>query len=257
MSPPDNNKEVALFVTCLVDLFRPSVAMATIRLLQQADCEVIVPKAQTCCGQPAFNSGDQDSAQQLAQQLIVTFEKYSYVVVPSGSCGGMIKHHYPKLWAADSEWSRRATALAAKTFELSEFLARFMKTDAIDARYDGSICYHDSCAGLRELGVKEQPRHLLQQVQGVQLKPLNEDERCCGFGGLFCVKNPEISNTMVQRKIDNIVASGADTVLAGDMGCLLNIAGKLTRGQHKIKVWHLAEVLAGMTSGLAIGETSN
>jgi L-lactate dehydrogenase complex protein LldE len=259
MSPPDNNKEVALFVTCLVDLFRPTVAMATIRLLQQIGCEVVIPKTQTCCGQPAFNSGDQDSAQQLAQQLIAVFEKYPYVVVPSGSCAGMIKHHYPRLWAEDSAWHARATALAAKTFELSDFLLRFGGADAIDARYENSICYHDSCAGLRELGIKEQPRKLLQQVQGLQIKPLNEDERCCGFGGLFCVKNPEISSTMVQRKIDQIVASGAEAVLAGDMGCLLNIAGKLTRDNHKIKVWHLAEVLAGMASGpaLAIGEESH
>lgn len=245
-------KEVALFVTCLVDLFRPSVAMASIRLLGNAACEVVVPKRQTCCGQPAYNSGDQESARALAQQLIAVFEKYSYIVAPSGSCAGMIKHHYPRLWPQDSEWSRRAQALAEKTFELSDFLARFA-ADTVDARYEGSACYHDSCAGLRELGIKEQPRALLRRVQGLEMKPLREDERCCGFGGLFCVKNPEVSDAMVRRKIDHIAASGAGAVLAGDMGCLLNIAGKLTRENHNIKVWHFAEVLAGMTAGPALG----
>jgi L-lactate dehydrogenase complex protein LldE len=250
------NKEVALFVTCLVDLFRPNIAMAAIRLLQQAQCDVVVPQAQTCCGQPAFNSGDQSSAQQLARQLIEVFEKYSCVVVPSGSCAGMIKHHYPKLWDEGSEWNRRAEALAAKSFELSEFLVKLAGMNKIDARYQGSACYHDSCAGLRELGVKQQPRGLMRQVQGLDIKPLHEEDRCCGFGGMFCVKNPEISDAMARRKIDNIIASGADTVLAGDLGCLLNIAGKLTRVQSSIKVWHYAEVLAGMTEGAAIGEAT-
>lgn len=248
-------KEVALFATCLVDLFRPNVAMAAMRLLEQAGCEVVVPKLQTCCGQPAYNSGDQESTRALAQQLIAVFEKYPYIVAPSGSCAGMIKHHYPRLWPQDSEWNRRALALAEKTFELSEFLARFAAADAVAVRYEGSACYHDSCAGLRELGIKQQPRALLRRVQGLDLKPLHEDERCCGFGGLFCVKNPEVSNAMAQRKIDNIAASGADTVLAGDMGCLLNIAGKLTRESRNIKVWHFAEVLAGMAEGPAIGDS--
>jgi L-lactate dehydrogenase complex protein LldE len=247
-------KEVALFVTCLVDLFRPNVAMAAIRLLENAACEVVVPKLQTCCGQPAYNSGDAESARALARQMIAVFEKYSRIVAPSGSCAGMMKHHYPKLWAPGSEWNRRAQALAEKTFELSDYLAKFAPEDAIDARYEGSACYHDSCAGLRELGIKEQPRALLRRVRGLEMKPLPEDERCCGFGGLFCVKNPEVSDAMTRRKTDNIATSGADTVLAGDMGCLLNIAGKLSRERRAVKVWHFAEVLAGMTAGPAIGD---
>jgi L-lactate dehydrogenase complex protein LldE len=248
--------ELALFITCLVDLFRPSVAMAAIRLLEGANCDVVIPKKQTCCGQPAYNAGNNEAAGQLARQLIAVFEVYRYVVVPSGSCAGMIKQHYPQLFA-NTEWSGRARELANKTYELTDFLANVLVTDTIDASYHGNVCYHDSCAGLRELGVKEQPRALLKKVRNLELKPLHEEEQCCGFGGLFCVKYSEVSNAIVERKVENIIASGADTVLAGDMGCLLNISGKLTRENHAVRVWHVAEVLAGMTSGQAIGETKS
>jgi L-lactate dehydrogenase complex protein LldE len=237
---------VGLFATCLVDLFRPTVGFAAAQLIEAAGCTVHVPE-QTCCGQPAYNSGDRRHAQQIARQVIVTFEGYDYVVVPSGSCGGMIAVHYPDLFANDPEWSQRARALAAKTFELTTFLADVMKIGPVTAQYDGTATYHDACAGLRELGVREQPRDLLAGVSGLKLEEMAETEACCGFGGTFCVKYGEISTDIVTRKTANISNTGADLLLAGDLGCLLNIAGRLTREGSPVQVRHVAEVLAGMT----------
>lgn len=248
------SREVALFVTCLVDAMRPNVGFAAIKLLQDAGCDVVVPKQQTCCGQPAYNSGDELDSRALAKQLIKTFEIYDNVVVPSGSCAGMIKDHYPKLFSDDPEWHARAVKLAANTFELTSFLVDVLAVETVSAEYDGVVCYHDSCAGLRELNVKAQPRTLLKSVKGVQIQEMKDAEVCCGFGGLFCVKYSDISNNMVSRKLDNIKSSGADTMLAGDLGCLLNIAGKLSRDKSPVKAWHVAEVLAGMTDIPAIGE---
>ncbi|HWA47616.1 MAG TPA: (Fe-S)-binding protein [Dongiaceae bacterium] len=245
---------VALFVTCLVDLYRPVVGFAAIKLLEQAGCQVEVPEAQTCCGQPGYNSGDHASAVKLAQQVIETFEGYDYVVAPSGSCGGMIKTHYTEMLADDPAWRKRAEALAAKTFELTQFLRDVMKWDNVTATFSGSTTYHDSCSSLRELKVKGQPRALLGKVDGLAFKELPDGEPCCGFGGTFCVKFPDISNKMVEAKVDNIQATGAGMVLAADMGCLLNIAGKLKRQGSPVQVRHVAEVLAGMTSDPAIGE---
>jgi len=246
---------VGLFATCLVDLFRPTVGFAAAQLIEAAGCTVHVPE-QTCCGQPAYNSGDRWHAQQIARQVIVTFEGYDYVVVPSGSCGGMIAVHYPDLFADDPEWSQRARALAAKTFELTTFLADVMKTGSVAAQYDGTATYHDACAGLRELGVREQPRDLLAGVSGLKLEEMAETEACCGFGGTFCVKYGEISTDIVTRKTANISKTGADLLLAGDLGCLLNIAGRLTREGSPVQVRHVAEVLAGMTDQVpSIGRT--
>jgi L-lactate dehydrogenase complex protein LldE len=238
---------VALFVTCLVDLFRPSVGFAAVKLLEDAGCVVDVPAAQSCCGQPGYNSGDRGDAQAIARQVIATFSPYDYVVVPSGSCGGMIKTHYPTLFPDDPAMTAQATALAARTFELISFLADVLKRDQVDARYAGTVTYHDACSGLRELGVKDQPRRLLHSVDGLTLKEMATPEVCCGFGGTFCVKYPEISDKMVSDKIADIAASGADTLLAGDMGCLLNMAGKLSRLGKPVSVRHVAEVLADMT----------
>jgi len=251
--PPTN---VGLFATCLVDLFRPTVGFASARLIEGTGCRVHVPE-QTCCGQPAYNSGDRRHAQQIARQVIETFEGYDYVVVPSGSCGGMIAVHYPDLFADDPEWNRRARALAAKTFELTAFLADVMKIDAKDlaAEYDGTATYHDACAGLRELGVKDQPRELLAGVDDLALEEMADTDACCGFGGTFCVKYGEISTDIVSRKTANVVKTGADLLLAGDLGCLLNIAGRLKREGSSVQVRHVAEVLAGMTDQTpAIGE---
>jgi len=238
---------VALLVTCLADLFRPSVGFAAAKLLEEAGCRVHVPP-QTCCGQPAFNSGARGHARDIARQAIEAFEPYDYVVVPSGSCGGMVSKHYPELFADEPHWAKRARALALKTFELMQFLVDVRKVDRIAAVYPGKATYHDSCSGLRELGVKRQPRRLLAGVEGLELVELPGAETCCGFGGTFCVKYADISVDIVDRKVDDILATGADTLLAGDLGCLMNMAGRLSRRGAPVKVRHVAEVLAGTTA---------
>ena len=245
---------VALFVTCLVDLFRPNVGFAAVKLMLDAGCTVEVPEAQTCCGQPAYNSGDRKDTIAIAKQVIATFEGYDHVVAPSGSCAGMIKKHYPEALADDPAWLARAEALSAKTHELVSFLTDVLKIEKVEAAYDGTVTYHDSCSGLRELGIHGQPRKLLDGVDGLHLRELNDANVCCGFGGTFCVKYPDISNRMVSNKMDEIVATGAETLLAGDMGCLMNMAGKLQREGANVRVRHVAEVLAGMADGPAIGE---
>ena len=245
---------VGLFVTCLVDLFRPSVGFATVKLLEEAGCDVDVPENQTCCGQPAFNSGDRKDAADIARAVIKTFSPYDYVVAPSGSCAGMIKAHYPELFAAGTADRQAADALADKTYELVSFLVRVMKHEKVAAHFEGTVTYHDSCSGLRELGVKAEPRKLLRTVEGLDLIELEDAEVCCGFGGTFCVKYPDISNIMVAKKTKKITATGADLLLAGDMGCLMNMAGKLKREGSLLKVRHVAEVLAGDTQTPPIAE---
>jgi L-lactate dehydrogenase complex protein LldE len=247
---PPVKPRVALFVTCLVDLHRPSVGFAAIRLLEEAGCLVEVPRAQTCCGQPAYNSGDRATARDLASGILDAFGGYDYVVVPSGSCGGMLKHHLPHLFDDDPNRRTRADALAARTFELISFLTDVMQVTHLTGRYAGGpVTYHDACSGLRELQVKQQPRRLLEAA-GATVVEMADPEICCGFGGTFCVKYPEISVRMVSDKVRDIVATGADTVLSGDMGCLLNIAGRLSREGHPTQARHVAEVLAGMTGAV-------
>ena len=248
-------RHVALFVTCLVDLFRPSVGFAAVKLLEDAGCRVSVPRAQTCCGQPAYNSGDRTTARNIARQVIDAFLPFDHVVVPSGSCGGMISHHYAGLFEDDPETLARAMRLEAKTWELTAFLVDVLGVTAVRARHEGRVTYHDSCSGLRELAVKSQPRALLATVAGLSLAELSGAETCCGFGGTFCVKYPAISDAMVGEKTADIMATGAGTLLAGDLGCLLNMAGKLKRQGSAVEVRHVAEVLAGMAGSLpAIGE---
>lgn len=244
---PPSRPRVALFVTCLVDFHRPTVGFAAIRLLEQAGCQVEVPQAQTCCGQPAYNSGDRATARDIGRGILDAFSGYDYVVVPSGSCGGMLKHHLPTLFDNDPNLRPRAERLADKTFELVGFLADVLGIERVEARYQGVVTYHDSCSGLRELGLKEQPRRLLSGVLGLTLKEMADPEVCCGFGGTFCVKYPEISTRMVSDKTKDIAATGADTLLGGDLGCLLNMAGRLSREGSPVRVRHIAEVLAGMT----------
>jgi len=250
----DRPVRVGLFVTCLVDLFRPTVGFAAVKLLEEAGCTVEVPRAQTCCGQPPYNSGDRADTREIAARVIAAFEPYDYVVAPSGSCAGMIREHYPTLFADDPALERRARALAARTYELVSFLTDVRGISRVTARFDGTITYHDSCSGLRELGVKQQPRKLLATVAGLRLAELPGSEICCGFGGTFCVKYPEISDKIVGEKTADIAATGADTLLAGDLGCLLNMAGKLKREGRPIAVRHVAEVLAGMTDAAPIGD---
>jgi L-lactate dehydrogenase complex protein LldE len=245
---------VGLFVTCLADLMRPSVAFAAVKLLQDAGCSVEVPASQTCCGQPALNSGDSGDARAIARQVIETFEGFDAVVGPSGSCMGTLRQDYPALFADDPAWHSRAEDLARRSHELLGFLVDVMKVEQVDARYDGRVTYHDSCAGLREMGVREQPRKLLASVKGLELVEMQGTEECCGFGGTFCVKYPEISTRMVDDKIAHVEASGAATVLGGDLGCLLNIAGRASRRGLPLRVLHTAELLAGMGGKPSIGE---
>ena len=244
---------VGLFVTCLVDIMRPTVGFAAVKLLEDAGCTVVVP-AQTCCGQPAYNSGDRATAARLARQAITAFEDCDHVVVPSGSCGGMLIRHYPELFAGEPEMAAKAERFASKTHELVSFLTDVLGVERVTVRFDGTVAYHDSCSSLRELGVKAQPRRLLASVEGLSLVELDEAETCCGFGGLFAAKYGELSNAIVSRKADDIRKAAAGTVLAGDLGCLLNIAGKLQRAGSAVEARHVAEVLAGMADGPAIGE---
>jgi L-lactate dehydrogenase complex protein LldE len=248
--------KVGLFVTCLVDLFRPSVGFAAVRLLEQAGCAVAVPAAQTCCGQPAYNSGDRKDTAAIARQVIAAFEGFDYIVAPSGSCAGMLKIHYPALFVGDAAWGQRAAAFGAKVHELVSFLADVRGMSRVDARFAGTVTYHDSCSGLRELGIREQPRRLLKTVAGLKLAELKDANVCCGFGGTFCVKYADISNAIVEEKTAAIAKSGASTLLAGDLGCLMNMAGKLQRQGIAISTRHVAEVLAGMTDQPPIGETT-
>jgi L-lactate dehydrogenase complex protein LldE len=240
---------VGLFVTCLVDLMRPRIGFAALKLLEAAGCEVVVPSTQTCCGQPAYNSGDRASAGALARKVLDEFEGFDYVVVPSGSCGGMIRTHFPDLFRDAPAERERVQRLCGRTYELTDFLVNVAKVKALPASFAGTITYHDSCSGLRELGVKAQPRTLLAQLPGLALKEMEEAETCCGFGGAFAVKYGDIATHIAERKCANIAASGAGSVVLGDLGCMLHIEGRLRRrGDTKTKVLHVAEILAGETA---------
>jgi L-lactate dehydrogenase complex protein LldE len=251
---PGARPRVGLFVTCLVDLIRPRVGFAALHLLKDAGCRVDVPLGQTCCGQPAFNSGDSSHARGLAKRVIRAFEGYDYLVAPSGSCAGTIRKHYPEMFASERGWAERSTNLAGRSHELLSFLVDVMRYSPSGIALHASATYHDTCSGLREMGVKAQPRRLLAQVQGLQMRQLEGDETCCGFGGTFCVKYPAISNAIVEEKADSIEATGAELLLGGDLGCLMNMAGKLHRRGAGVRAFHAAEVVAGMGDGPAIGE---
>lgn len=246
LSAPPDAPHVALFVTCLVDLMRPSTGFAAVKLLEDAGCRVSVPESQTCCGQPAYNAGDRKDACKIARMTIKALEGYDYVVAPSGSCAGMIKLHYPALFAGDPHMATRAEAVASRTWELTAFLVDVMKYKPVGVQFDKHVTYHDSCSGLRELGVRQQPRALLADIGGVALSEGACAETCCGFGGLFCVKYPDISTAMTDKKIDDMILTGTNTVLGGDLGCLMTIAGRARRRGVPIDAWHVAEVLAGM-----------
>jgi L-lactate dehydrogenase complex protein LldE len=245
---------VGLFVTCLVDLVRPQVGFAAVKLLEQAGCDVEIPNAQTCCGQPAWNAGADKDANAIARNVIAAFEGYDYVVAPSGSCAGMIKRHYPGVFEKDPAWLPRARALAAKTHELTSFLVKVRGVEAVKASFAGTVCYHDSCSSRREMGVVAEPRSLLATVDGLELKEIGDKETCCGFGGLFSVKYPEISERIADTKIADVLASGAETLTGGDLGCLLHLAGRMQRDGKNIAGRHVAEILAGMSDEPALGE---
>lgn len=237
---------LALYVTCLVDLMRPSIGFAALRLLERAGCQVVVPAGQTCCGQPAWNAGNRKQAAALARKAIAELEGYDHVVIPSGSCTDQIRNVYPQLLADDAEWAARAVALAGRTHELTSFLGDILESPPAPADFAGSVTYHDSCKGLRGLGIKGQPRQLLMSVPGLTLREMADCEACCGFGGAFSVNFGEVSTRIVDGKCDSIAATGADAVVGGDLGCLLNIEGRLRRrGDETTRVLHIAEVLAG------------
>ncbi|PCI40587.1 MAG: Fe-S oxidoreductase [Rhodospirillaceae bacterium] len=243
---------IGLFVTCMVDLMRPSVGFAALRLLDRAGAKVVVPEKQTCCGQPAFNSGDVKNAKAIAKQVIEAFEGFDHVVAPSGSCTGMIAKHYPDLFKDEPTWKTRAENLSARTFELTAYLADHLNLDDSLATFNHTVTYHDSCASRRELGVLDQPRKLLGAVDGLSLKELADTETCCGFGGLFSVKFPDVSNAITKTKTDLVNDTGADVLLGADLGCLVNQSGKLKKSGSKVRVFHIAEVLAGMADGPGI-----
>jgi L-lactate dehydrogenase complex protein LldE len=236
---------VGLFVTCLIDLMRPEIGFSALKLIQQAGFEVVVPPAQTCCGQPGYNSGDRALARDLAEKTLREFEPFDYVVVPSGSCGGMLREHYGDLFRDDPELMGRYGRLRARVYELTDFLVNVAKVTLEPGEFTGPVTYHDSCSGLRELGVKAQPRALLAQ-RGVAVEEMKDCEHCCGFGGTFALKYGDISTAIVDEKCANIHASGTHTVVLGDLGCMLNIEGRLRRtGDHDTRVLHIAQVLAG------------
>ncbi len=243
-----------LFVTCLVDLLRPSIGFAAARLIEAAGCCVVVPEAQTCCGQPAYNAGDPQTSRTLALNTVRAFAGCDYVVTPSGSCAAMLKVHYPRLFAEASPAIRaEVSAFAARVHELCAFLADERRIAAVPGGYAGRATYHDSCSGLRELGIRSAPRRLLALVPGLKLVEMSEPETCCGFGGLFAEKYPGISNAIVSRKADDAGRTGADLLLAGDLGCLMNMAGKLTREGKALACRHVAEVLAGELADPPLG----
>ncbi len=239
-------QRVQLFVTCLVDHFFPETGLAVVKILEEQGLEVEFPQDQTCCGQPAFNGGFWDDARAMARQTVdVLSRSQAPVVVPSGSCAEMIIHHYPELLAGDPVYAARAADLAGRTYEFSQFLVDVLGVTDLGATVRGRLAYHASCHGLRGLGLRQQPARLLGELKGVELAELPEAEMCCGFGGLFAIKMSDISGAMLQRKLDNIEASGADTVVGGDVSCLMHIAGGLHRRGSSVQVKHLAEVLVG------------
>jgi L-lactate dehydrogenase complex protein LldE len=227
---------------------RPNIGFAAIKLLEEAGCEVVVPANQTCCGQPGYNSGDRKAAQALARKVLDEFSGCDYVVAPSGSCGGMIRAHYPELMSEFPELAMQVKALAGKTFELTDFLLNVAGLDKVPGRFEGTVTYHDSCSGLREMGVKSQPRALLAKVPGLTIREMTQPEQCCGFGGTFAVKYGDISTRIADLKCEDVQSAGADALVLGDLGCMMNIEGRLRRrGDDKTRVLHVAEVLAGMT----------
>jgi L-lactate dehydrogenase complex protein LldE len=236
--------KVGLFVTCLVDMVRPRIGFATLKLLEQNGCQVTVPAGQTCCGQPGFNSGDRPSGISLAQKYLSEFEAFDYVVAPSGSCVAMIRQ-YHTLFAEDETLAQRFLALGQRTFELTDFLVNVLKVNHLSSGFQGNITYHDSCSGLRELGIKTQPRQLIGLVAGARLTEMSQSETCCGFGGAFSVKLGEVATRMADNKCTDALAGQPDAIVGGDLGCLLNIEGRLRRrGDHHTRVLHVAEVLS-------------
>jgi L-lactate dehydrogenase complex protein LldE len=239
---------IALFIPCLVDAVYPEVGEAMVAVLARLGLPVTYPPDQTCCGQPAFNAGYLPEARVAAKRFIKIFESADVIVCPSGSCTAMVRRHYPALLKADENWSRRARRVGEKIFEFSEYLVDVLGKEDLGARYAGTVTYHDSCHLLRSLGIHDQPRRLISRVAGARFVELHDSDRCCGFGGAFSVTYPEISTALVAEKVANILASGADTVIGADMGCLMNIEGRLSRMGSSVRVMHIAQLLSAAQS---------
>jgi L-lactate dehydrogenase complex protein LldE len=236
---------VAFFVTCLVDQLWSSVGASSVEVLRRVGCDVEFDDRQTCCAQPAFNTGYRNEAREVAKRFIEIFEQSTAeaIVSPSGSCTAMV-HHYPELFAEDPDWLKRAQAVAARTHELSSFLVRVLKKDDVGASWKGRVTWHDACHGLRDLNIKREPRSLIKNVRGAEFVELANADSCCGFGGTFSVKYPEISLAILDQKIEAIESAKVDAVVSGDASCLMQIGGRLSRKGSKVKVMHIAELLA-------------
>lgn len=240
-----STKNVTLFVQCLVDGLYPEVGEAMVTIFNKLGIPLNCPLDQTCCGQPAFNAGYRRAARVAAKRFIEIFEDSEAIVCPSGSCVDMVKNHYRELFEDDAKWLDRAVQVGLRTFELSQYMVDILKIEDVGACYHGKITYHDSCHLLRGLGISEQPRRLIRNIKKAELVEMKDSDRCCGFGGTFSVKYPVISTAMVDDKIDNIIASGADTVTGCDISCLMNIQGRLSRMGSSVKTLHIAQLLAG------------
>jgi L-lactate dehydrogenase complex protein LldE len=238
------SRRLSLFVTCIVDQLFPKVGLAMADVLERAGWQLDFPEAQTCCGQPAFNSGYHAEARIVAKHLLTVFRDSEYIVVPSGSCTSMITHHYEDLFQKEQEWLELARQVKSRVYEFSRFLLEVAKVEDVGARLDEVVTYHDSCHALRELGVKEGPRRLLGHVSGLELREMSISEECCGFGGTFSVKFPGTSGGMVRTKVESIVATGANVVVSVDSSCLMQLQGAISRAGLPIRTMHLAEVLA-------------
>ncbi|SET04414.1 (Fe-S)-binding protein [Paenibacillus sp. NFR01] len=234
--------KVSVFSTCLVDLMAPNAGKAMVEVLERLGCELDFPASQVCCGQPMYNSGYLEDAKKAMKNMISAFEHSEYVVGPSGSCIAMF-HEYPKIFKGDPDWKLKAVALKEKSYEFTQFIVRVLGITDVGAQLEGNATYHRSCHMTRLLGEKESPYLLLEQVRGLQLEPLTNSDNCCGFGGTFSVKMPEISAQMVDEKCQCVTDTGADILISADMGCLLNIGGRLSRKGQPVKVMHIAEVL--------------
>jgi L-lactate dehydrogenase complex protein LldE len=235
---------VQLFVTCIIDSLYPETGEAVVHVLQRAGVDLHFPRRQTCCGQPAFNAGMRKQARSMAEHTIRVFEeKPGDIVIPSGSCTGMIRHGYQELFADDPEWMGRVKALSERTFEFSEYLVDILHIEDVGASFEGKITYHPSCHLSRDLGIDQQPGKLLAHVKGATLVPLPKQEECCGFGGLFSIEHPEISKAMLERKLENLSASGASVLVSCDAGCVAHVSGGLHRQKRAQKAFHIAEIL--------------
>ena len=241
---PQKKLKASIFITCLVDQFFPQVGEAMVQVLRRAGVELDFPQAQTCCGQPAFNAGFRRQARDLARRFISIFDGDSYIVAPSGSCVAMVKVYYPELFEDEPDILERARHLSSRVHEFSEFLVRVVGVDDVGASFPGPVTYHPSCHLLRELGVKSEPKALMSKVRGIEVRELKDETQCCGFGGSFSIKYPDISGAILQSKIDNIRNSGASVVISSDSGCLMHIAGGLSRHKVPVRAMHLAELLA-------------